>query len=1172
MPSNSYIDPIVNRTHDDVEYARLHQADLANHNIGAWNYSDINRICNNLKYAAEHMYEQGFLSQPYSMQIKMDWKESDIITYEELNSMIVQNMNNLYSYSRPDLEWFPVASIANMDHNVANWLEKNIHQLAMQEPIPPEVYKLTIKNGFGSGEYEANTIVSIKADAPEIGTIFDHWSGDHLENIANATASNTTYKMPHQDITLEAHYIGTVPHTLTVETYSGTETVSLLMGELHYIEADPAPYGKVFHHWDVSPSSYDDQLYEPSATTHFTMPNEDVTLTAVYITTGKKYLSVTNGSGSGYYSYGQEIMVSPTSSGSFTGWSGDTQFLLSDPSQATNTVRMPDQNVSIRANVTITPSGPGGGGDDPDNPDNPDDPDTPPKTVKLTVKNGQIAPYTDVEEDIITEGIYTEGDRVSIVANPPEEGYVFRTWTRSGDGLISNLKSSNTIVTMREKDTNVTANFRELKYHKLEVTTASGTTTTTKEEEEYFSINANPVPEGQVFEEWTGDTFGLETKEESTSAKMGTSDRKITAKYREIKTHKLTVKQLSGDVVYEQEEFTTVTITAEAAPEATRFAGWSKSGEGKINSSTSQNITFTFGNGDAVLTPKYINQWTVTVVGGTIGGQQTITADEGADYEIQSRDLVIYEKFDGWGQEGPGTIHNTASTTTTFRVGNGNTTLNTNISNYPDRTLKVYWRDPGSNSDTLVFQQTYTHGDPVGEIIAQTAPNKSTFLTWMGDVALISPSALASTIKINRITSDVNIIATYFYPEAPQYFTLTVYDGYPDQGTYASGSEVSIRARSPNEGWEFYKWYGDTQYLTNQDLTLPENSVKMPLKAITLYAKFKVVGELPLYRVSVVNGTAKGTYITEREPIEEGGEVEQITHEEEGVYIDVPAGTEVTLTADPDMVGWVFDYWDGNFEDAGVTDIVKTNNPTTFTMVEHDVNVTMIRRELDEYTVYTTNATGPGTVYPGKYDIAGNLRDTDDYHYEFKGWSCKDADGNNAIYAIENPDLIETSITVTDKDLWIEAVYTTYYRLTVVGGQDSGTGYYAEGEIINTIVADTPTEDSKTQFDHWEDPMGVLKNKYDPTPTVTMKDTVATITAVFTSISAEGNSIVVTGDDIHKGSITRTNSYLVNGVYAIGAITFDKDGCIGVITETDPDKLDDTDDYAVQKLFYGGNF
>lgn len=135
-----------------------------------------------------------------------------------------------------------------------------------------------------------------------------------------------------------------------------------------------------------------------------------------------------------------------------------------------------------------------------------------------------------------------------------------------------------------------------------------------------------------------------------------------------------------------------------------------------------------------------------------------------------------------------------------------------------------------------------------------------------------------------------------------------------------------------------------------------------------------------------------------------------------------------------------------------------------------------------------------------------------------------------------------------------------------------GEGYYAEGTVVTTVYADTPEPEEMLQFDHWEDPVGVIKNIYDRTPTITMKNTVATITAVFTSLDAKGNSIAVTGDDIHDGEITRQDSYLVNGIYAVGTIVFDKDGCIGVITQVDPDDNDDTDDYLVEKLFYGGNF
>lgn len=1148
MATVSYIQPIMNRSRADVEYARDHQDDLENKNIGAWNYTDANRVCNNLKYAAEYMYEKGFLNEPYSMQIKTDWKETDIITYETLNSMIVNNMNNLKTYSRSDLTWYPIASIANMDYSLANWLERNINALATQEPLPPDTYKLTVENGSGSGNYEANTVVNIQADPPEAGQIFDHWSGDHLENIGSATAAITTYTMPHQDITLKANYTSTIPHTLTVVTYTKTESYTLSMGATKYIEADPAPQGKVFHHWEVEPNTYENNLYEPAASTNFTMPNEDVTLTAVYITKGEKQLKVINGKGSGYYEYDTYASISSNkpANATFTNWTGDTQYLTGDVTQEYNSVKIPDVNViTVRANWTVPPE--------------------PPVTnVKLTVVNGVIATTNE------SEGTFTEGNKVSLKANNAPEGQVFDGWTHSGGGTLYNKNSVNAYIIIGEEEATVTAKYRVLEYHDLTVITHSGTKTETKEKYDYFSVNAEPAPDGQTFDKWTGDTHSFnytlisgrfDVNEPRTGTYMGTSDRTITATYRPILEHTLTVKQLSGDVTYTQEEFSTIRITAEDAPAGMRFTGWTKSGEGKISSSTAQTTTFTFGNGDTTLTPKYVNVWTVTVVGGTIEDKETALLDEGSTYKLKTRGLAVYERFDGWTQEGPGTIKNTAATSTTFTVGNGDVTITANVTQYPDKTLTIYWRDPDTNSDTLVSQKTYTYGTTIPGIEAQVAPNKSTFLTWVGDVNLLSPSALASTVTINSLTTDTTIIATYYYPEKPEYYTLTVYNGYPENGSYAAGSQISIQAKTPAQGWEFYKWYGDTQYLVNPDLTLEENSVIMPKQAITLRAKFKVVGELATFRVSVTEGTASGSY----------EDSEGTVHEESGTFIDVPAGTQVTLTANPDTTGFTFDHWEGNFDQVGITDIVKTNNPTVFTMVENDVNVVMVRRERPTFSVYGTNATSLSKVYPGKYAINGTLRDTENYRYEFKGWTCVDADNNDCIDAIEDPSLEETNITVTDKNLWIEAVYTTYYKLTVIEGQDTGEGYYAEGDVIDTIYANTPLPESRLQFDHWEDPMGIIENIYDKTPIIKMKNTIATITAVFTSLDAKGNSIAITGADIHDELITRHDSYLINGIYAVGTIVFDKDGCIGIITEVDPDGTDDTDDYKVEKLFYGGN-
>ena len=1154
----SYITPITNRTRADVEYARTHQNDLVNKNIGAWNYTDANRVCNNLKYAAEYMLNQGFLPEPYSAQIKTNWTESDIITYEQINNMIVYNMNNLKTYSRPDLKWNYIPSIVNMDYSIANWIEQNIHELSTQEPIPPYTYHLTVNSGSGSGDYEARTVVTIEADPAPNGMIFSHWSGQHLENMGDATRPVTTYAMPLQDITLTANYTSAIPHTLTITTYSGTTTANLSMGQTRHIEADPAPQGKVFHHWDVNPSQYEQNLYEPAATTTFTMPNEAVTLTAIYITKGQKQLVVQNGNGSGYYDYDTYAAISSSkpSNATFTSWSGDTQYLTGATTQEYNSVRIPDvSRITLTAHWTTPP--------------------VPPVTdVQLTVVNGIISSTGE------TTGTFTEGDRISISADAAPEGQVFDKWTKSGGGSISNTETSSAIITIGTTATTVTASYRELEYHTLTVITDSGTTTTTKEKYEYFSVNANPAPNDYTFDRWTGNTntynppgkyTSFNTSNVSTGTYMGGSDRTITANYRPINSHTLTVHQLSGDVTYEQAEFSTISITAEAAPSGKQFTGWSKSGVGTISSNTNSSTTYTFGNGDGELTPNYVNIWTISVTDGTIDGSASKILRQGSSYRLQCRSLAVYERFDGWTKTGPGTISNIASTSAYFSVGEGNATITANISQYPDKTLTVYRQDPDTGTNTLVLQQTYTYGTRI-TLEAPVAPNQTTFLAWLGDVNMLSPSALASSITINSLTADTTIIATYYYPETPEYYTISVYDGtvngYSQSQSVTVGSQNTIRANTPSEGWEFHHWYGDIQYLVNPDITLSENSVIMPRQAITLYAKFNRIGQLPLYYVRVVNGTAEGTYITDE------GTENEVTHHEVGTYIEVPSGTQVTLTADPDVSGWTFDHWEGNFSAAGVTDIVTTNNPTVFTM-GIDLQVTMVRRELSKCTVYTTNATGPGAnVYPGVYSIAGNLIDTDTIHYTFDHWTCVDANNVSQISKIADPTSTgeSTTITLSENDtLWIEAHYIAHYKLTVIDGQDTGDHYYYEDEIVNTVYANTAT--TGMQFDHWEDPVGIITtNIYDKTPRIKMKDSPATLTATFTSTDANGNSVVVTGNDLHTGTIYRSNASLINGLFAVGTIAFDSDGCIGIITQVDPDQSDDTDDFAVNKLFYGGNF
>ncbi len=68
------------------------------------------------------------------------------------------------------------------------------------------VFTLTVENGTGSGTYEADDEITIVANEPQDGMVFDKWVGD-VENVADVTASTTTIKMPSKNATITATYV-----------------------------------------------------------------------------------------------------------------------------------------------------------------------------------------------------------------------------------------------------------------------------------------------------------------------------------------------------------------------------------------------------------------------------------------------------------------------------------------------------------------------------------------------------------------------------------------------------------------------------------------------------------------------------------------------------------------------------------------------------------------------------------------------------------------------------------------------------------------------------------------------------------------------------------------------------------------------------------------------------
>ena len=65
---------------------------------------------------------------------------------------------------------------------------------------------VTVNKGTGGGEYAENETVTIEADDPAEGKVFDKWTSEDGVVFSNAASPKTTFKMPGKDVTVTASY------------------------------------------------------------------------------------------------------------------------------------------------------------------------------------------------------------------------------------------------------------------------------------------------------------------------------------------------------------------------------------------------------------------------------------------------------------------------------------------------------------------------------------------------------------------------------------------------------------------------------------------------------------------------------------------------------------------------------------------------------------------------------------------------------------------------------------------------------------------------------------------------------------------------------------------------------------------------------------------------------
>lgn len=155
---------------------------------------------------------------------------------------------------------------------------RNVTVTATYEPIPPQMFTLTVNNGSGGGIYQAGSVVNIGAHAPPSGMIFDQWTGD-TATVANVNLANTALTMPAQNASVTATYKPRSPGRFILTVNSGTGSGSYVAGTVVDITAHRVA-GMIFDRWSGPDASM--AANPNSANTTITMPSANAMISATY--------------------------------------------------------------------------------------------------------------------------------------------------------------------------------------------------------------------------------------------------------------------------------------------------------------------------------------------------------------------------------------------------------------------------------------------------------------------------------------------------------------------------------------------------------------------------------------------------------------------------------------------------------------------------------------------------------------------------------------------------------------------------------------------------------------------------------------------------------------------------------------------------------------------------
>ena len=438
---------------------------------------------------------------------------------------------------------------------------------------------------------------------PVEGKTFTSWKVTGLPADVDTTKATITFKMPANNVTLTPQYTENT-YTLTVDGKPEQRTV----GEEVTLTARK-PDGMTFKNWEIKAGLAADAVDTRSETITFTMPANDVEISAIYEKvptpdpdpeTKTHKLEVKNAQiflkdGSDVANLeavpvGTElkaIAYEDTETGVFKCWTG------LDLTEEQSTARvvyftMPDHDVNLMA-VFVTPTN-----------------KLEVTNAKVTLKDGgDVADLTAVPAG--TELVATALEK---------EGYTFTGWTATG--LPANANIDGATVTFKMPANKVTLNAKYIANAPKKYTVTMGEKNTEYAVDADVSITA-PEKDGYTFTGWkvTGLSADVDTTKATITFKMPANNVKLEPQYTEIIPEKYTVT-MGEDVTY-YAVGADVTIIAPAKAGET-FTSWEAEGVPEGTDTTSETITFKMPANNVTLTPQYKKDSTPTPAPSDDGG------------------------------------------------------------------------------------------------------------------------------------------------------------------------------------------------------------------------------------------------------------------------------------------------------------------------------------------------------------------------------------------------------------------------------------------------------------------------------------------------------------------------------------------------------------------------